>query len=145
MCLISVHSLDQMVKPFLEPKTYKKVIFAYPDNPKSQAMMEELFDMDKLESCFGGNNKTGMNFEAYGKKMREDDKRMSGLIDSGCSTPSFLSAEGNETLHSSNNSDDGSSCSEAVYSNLEEDDDIQTQTPCSECEPKNEVHPNKIE
>ncbi|KAL5059055.1 hypothetical protein RYX36_030659 [Vicia faba] len=134
-----------MVKPFLEPKTYKKAIFAYPGNPKSRVMMEELFDMDKLESCFGGNNKAGMNLEAYGQKMREDDKRMSGLIDSGCSTPSFFSADANETLHSSNGSEDGSSYREAVNSNFEEDDDLMHRSPCSEYETKNEIGPDKIE
>lgn len=146
LCLISVHSLDQMVKPFLEPKTYKKVIFAYPDHPKSRVMMEELFDMETLEACFGGNNKVGMNYEAYGKKMRENDKRVSGLIDSGGSSPSFFSMDANETLHSTNGSEDGSSGGEATYSNFDEDDDIiQTETPRSVYEPKNEVHPDKVE
>ncbi|CAK8542950.1 unnamed protein product [Lathyrus sativus] len=127
-----------MVKPFLELKTYRKAIFAYPDNPKSRVMMEELFDMDKLESCFGGNNKAGMNFEAYGIKMREYDKRVSGFIDSGCSTPRFFSSD-------ANGSEDGSSSGEAANSNFDEDDDImQGQTPCSECESKNEVHHDKI-
>lgn len=137
--VISVHSLEQMVKPFLEHKTYKKVTFAYPDNHRSRMMMEELFDMDKLESCFGGNNTAGMNFEAYGQKMREDDKRITGFIDSGCSTPTFLSScstptffsscstptffnsEVNESLQSSNDYEDDSPGNKAVYSNLEED------------------------
>ncbi|KAK2416315.1 phosphatidylinositol transfer protein [Trifolium repens] len=113
-----------MVKPFLEPKTYRKVTFAYPDNPKSRVMMEELFDMDKLETCFGGNNTAKVNFEAYGQNMREDDKRMTSFIDSGCSTPSFYSSEVNEALQSRNDSEDESSGNEAVYSNLEEDDEV---------------------
>ncbi|KAK2363217.1 phosphatidylinositol transfer protein [Trifolium repens] len=113
-----------MVKPFLEPKTYRKVTFAYPDNPKSRVMMEELFDMDKLESCFGGKNTAKVNFEAYGQNMREDDKRMTSFIDSGCSTPSFYSSEVNEALQSRNDSEDESSGNEAVYSNLEEDDEV---------------------
>jgi hypothetical protein len=113
-----------MVKPFLEPKTYRKVTFAYPDNPKSRVMMEDLFDMDKLESCFGGKNTAKVNFEAYGQNMREDDKRMTSFIDSGCSTPSFYSSEVNEALQSRNDSEDESSGNEAVYSNLEEDDEV---------------------
>ncbi|PNX63295.1 hypothetical protein L195_g053433 [Trifolium pratense] len=113
-----------MVKPFLEPKTYRKVTFVYPDNPKSRVMMEELFDMDKLESCFGGKNTAKVNFEAYGQNMREDDKRMTAFIDSGCSTPSFYSSEVNEALQSRNDSEDESSGNEAVYSNLEEDDEV---------------------
>lgn len=141
LCLISVHSLEQMVKPFLEPKTYRKVTFAYPDNPRSRTMMEELFDMDKLESCFGGKNTAGMNFEAYGQKMREDDKKMIDFIDSCCST-----SEANEVLQSRNDSDNESSGSEAVYSNLDEDEEnILKRSPYSEYEPKNEVHHEKNE
>lgn len=130
-----------MVKPFLEPKTYRKVTFAYPDSPKSRTMMEELFDMDKLESCFGGKNTAGMDFEAYGQKMREDDKKMIDFIDSCCST-----SEANEVLQSRNDSDNESSGSEAIYSNLDEDEEtIHKRSPCSEYEPKNEVHHEKNE
>ncbi|KAJ1392379.1 CRAL/TRIO, N-terminal domain [Sesbania bispinosa] len=123
-----------MVKPFLEPKTYKKVTFAYPDNPRSHKMMEELFDMDKLESCFGGKNTVGLNYEAYAQRMREDDKRMSDFIDSGCSSPSNLNSEVNESLHS-RDSEDETSSDEAVCANLEEDDDIIHK---QMCEPKDE-------
>ena len=43
-----------MVKPFLEPKTSKKVIFVYRDNPRSHMVIEEHLYMDKLESYFSG-------------------------------------------------------------------------------------------
>ncbi|KAG4393023.1 hypothetical protein GLYMA_03G004600v4 [Glycine max] len=89
-----------MVKPFLEPKTYKKVIFVYPDNPRSRRMvMEEHLDMDKLESYFGGKNTVGFNYEAYAQKMKEDDKSMSDVFDSCCSSsPGFLSSEFHESV-----------------------------------------------
>lgn len=148
LCFISAHSLEQMVKPFLEPKTYNKVTFVYPGDPKSRLMMEELFDMDKLESCYGGNNTVESNFEAYAQKMKEDDRRMSDVIDSGCSTPSILSSEVCcESLYSrDNDSMDGTSGDETVYSNLEEDDEArQVEIPCSQDEPKNEVHEKKNE
>ncbi|MED6122559.1 hypothetical protein PIB30_040863 [Stylosanthes scabra] len=75
-----------MVKPFLEPKTFKKVIFAYPDNAKSMRMMEELFDMDKLESYFGGRNRAGWNPESFSKKMKEDEKNMcNNVVEGGVS------------------------------------------------------------
>ncbi|XP_061352540.1 uncharacterized protein LOC133297418 [Gastrolobium bilobum] len=134
-----------MVKPFLEPKTYKKVIFAYPDNPRSRMMMEELFDMDKLEYYFGGKNTNGMNYEAYAQKMRDDDRKMSDFIDSGCSTPSLIFPEVDESQQSEDNdSEDELSCDEPVCSNLEEDNEIiQEKIPCSQDEPKNEVHEPK--
>ncbi|XP_044467376.1 phosphatidylinositol transfer protein 3-like isoform X2 [Mangifera indica] len=76
-----------LVKPFLEPKTYKKVRFAYSDDTQSQKIMEALFDVDKLESAFGGKNTAGFNYEAYAKRMREDDAKKSGSMNSGSSVP----------------------------------------------------------
>ncbi|XP_044511265.1 phosphatidylinositol transfer protein 3-like [Mangifera indica] len=65
-----------VVKPFLEPKTQNKVKFVYSDDLDSKKIMEELFDMDKLESAFGGNDNSGFNIDKYAERMQEDDKRM---------------------------------------------------------------------
>ncbi|KAK1287348.1 Patellin-3 [Acorus calamus] len=65
-----------LVKPFLEPKTQRKVKFAYSDDLNSKKIMEELFNMDELESSFGGKNQAGFNISDYAERMREDDKRM---------------------------------------------------------------------
>ncbi|XP_044499667.1 phosphatidylinositol transfer protein 3-like isoform X2 [Mangifera indica] len=81
-----------MVKPFLEPKTYKKVRFAYSDDIQSQRIMEALFDMDKLETVFGGKNTTGFNYEAYAKRMREDDAKKSEVMKSGSFLPIIQSS-----------------------------------------------------
>lgn len=56
-----------MVKPFLEPKTYKKVKFVYSNQPQTMKVMEGLFHMDKLESAVGGKNLKNFEFEAYAK------------------------------------------------------------------------------
>ncbi|KAI6673609.1 hypothetical protein NL676_001515 [Syzygium grande] len=84
-------SFWKMVKPFLETKTFKKVKFVYSDDPQSQKIMEELFDMDKLESAFGGKNPVGFNYETYAQLMREDDKKK--MSDSVSDSPlrSYLS------------------------------------------------------
>ncbi|MBA0566119.1 hypothetical protein Golob_010964 [Gossypium lobatum] len=66
----------KVVKPFLEPKTQNKVKFVYSDDPNSKKIMEELFDMEKLETAFGGNDDSGFNISKYAERMREDDKRM---------------------------------------------------------------------
>ncbi|RVW62742.1 hypothetical protein CK203_060210 [Vitis vinifera] len=62
--------------------------------------MEELFDMDTLESSFGGRNSTGFNYETYAKQMMEDDKKMDNFINSGCSSlhfqPSFMASEASD-------------------------------------------------
>ena len=76
----------QVVKPFLEQKTYKKVKFVYSDDTESQKIITDIFDMDKLESAFGGRNLAGFNYNQYAERMKEDDKRMSTLLTSGSPT-----------------------------------------------------------
>ena len=62
-------------------------------------VMEEHLDMDKLESYFGGKNTVGFNYEAYAQKMKEDDRSMSDVFDSCCSSsPGFLSSEFHESV-----------------------------------------------
>ncbi|KAL8493577.1 hypothetical protein ACS0TY_024669 [Phlomoides rotata] len=64
-----------LVKPFLEPKTYKKVKFVYSDQPQSAKIMEALFDMDKLGTSFGGKNTDNHDYEAYAKWMKDEEKK----------------------------------------------------------------------
>lgn len=75
-------SILQIVKPFLEPKTFKKAKFVYSDDSESQKIMEDLFYMDKLELVFGGRNSVGFDFKLYEEKMREDDRKMSDSLNS---------------------------------------------------------------
>lgn len=51
--------------------------------------MESIFDMDKVESAFGGKNKAGFDYKTYAQRMREEDKKMSDL-NSGCPHPSDM-------------------------------------------------------
>ncbi|XP_072952716.1 uncharacterized protein [Typha angustifolia] len=69
-------SFWMVVKPFLEPKTYRKVKFVYSDDLSTKKIMEDHFNMDELECAFGGNNQVAFNIDDYAAKMREDDKRM---------------------------------------------------------------------
>ncbi|XP_039001874.1 phosphatidylinositol transfer protein 3-like [Hibiscus syriacus] len=66
----------KVVKPFLEAKTQNKVKFVYSDDVNSKKAMEDLFDMEKLESAFGGNGDSGFNISKFAERMKEDDKRM---------------------------------------------------------------------
>ncbi|GFP82112.1 random slug protein 5 [Phtheirospermum japonicum] len=85
-----------LVKPFLESKTYKKVKFVYSDHPPSMKVMESLFDMDKLESAFGGKSKDNFNYECYAKRMRDEElKQRSG--GGGALLPPDRMSEVNET------------------------------------------------
>ncbi|KAJ4761537.1 Sec14p-like phosphatidylinositol transfer family protein [Rhynchospora pubera] len=96
-----------VVKPFLEPKTYRKVKFAYSDDQNTKGIMEDLFKMDELESCFGGNNQTTFEFNDYGARMREDDKKMPlfwSPENNMAATQDYVMANG--SLHSSNSEAD---------------------------------------
>ncbi|XP_057502411.1 uncharacterized protein LOC130786185 [Actinidia eriantha] len=72
-----------VVKPFLEPKTAKKVKFVYADDPNTMKIMEDLFDLDQIESAFGGKDTDGFDVNKYAERMREDDKRMPSFWASG--------------------------------------------------------------
>ncbi|XWS42760.1 hypothetical protein CRYUN_Cryun16bG0042000 [Craigia yunnanensis] len=118
-----------IVKPFLETKTYKKVKFVYSDDPKSLKIMEEAFDLDKLDAAFGGRNTGGFDYQAYAQQMKEDDIRKSNFLDSSCASPSHPSSilseshqsESPDLDHDSNASNESglSSGEEATHSNLE--------------------------
>uniref|UniRef100_A0A0D6QVK0 CRAL-TRIO domain-containing protein n=1 Tax=Araucaria cunninghamii TaxID=56994 RepID=A0A0D6QVK0_ARACU len=64
-----------VVKPFLEPKTYRKVKFVYSKDSESMKIMDEVFDMDKVESVFGGRSAVEFSKDEYGQRMQEDDKK----------------------------------------------------------------------
>ncbi|KAJ7525128.1 hypothetical protein O6H91_17G037500 [Diphasiastrum complanatum] len=61
-----------IVKPFLDPKTYRKVKFVFKD-AHGLKLLEDVFDMEKLDAAFGGKSQTGFNFEEYGKQMVQDE------------------------------------------------------------------------
>ncbi|KAJ7965681.1 Random slug protein 5-like [Quillaja saponaria] len=82
-----------MVKPFLEPETYNKVKFIYSDDLYTKKIMEDLFNMDHLESAFGGNDNTEFDLSKYAERMREDDKKMSFFWNGG-KIPSAVSHNG---------------------------------------------------
>ncbi|KAL3700467.1 hypothetical protein R1sor_018489 [Riccia sorocarpa] len=62
-----------LIKRFLEPATANKLHFVYTNRPESFNALEELLDMDKLVSEFGGNNSSTFNLLEYEDKMRQDD------------------------------------------------------------------------
>ncbi|WOK92157.1 phosphatidylinositol transfer protein 3 [Canna indica] len=66
----------KVVRPFLDPKTFKKVKFVYPSVSDSKKIMEDTFNMDELDCAFGGKNQFIFNVDDYATRMREEDKRM---------------------------------------------------------------------
>lgn len=65
----------QIVKPFLDPKTFKKVKFVYAKNAESQKIMTELFEEDTIKSTFEDPN--DYTHEEYAKMMQDDDQKSS--------------------------------------------------------------------
>lgn len=93
-----------MARPFLEPKTRNKVKFVYSDDPNTKQIMEENFDMDKMESAFGGNDDSGFDIHKHSERMKEDDKkRLAALKDTASpslDSLSFLSVSDGATSDS---------------------------------------------
>ncbi|KAL3841109.1 hypothetical protein ACJIZ3_025700 [Penstemon smallii] len=103
-----------LVKPFLEHKTYKKVKFVYSDQPQSMKLMESLFDLEKLESSFGGKFTEKFDFEAYAKRMKDEEKSRCDLNSCNDQQTSVVSDVGSEI------SDEGDSpCNYETGSELE--------------------------
>ncbi|XP_052190905.1 uncharacterized protein LOC127800368 [Diospyros lotus] len=98
-----------VVKPFLEPKTVNKVKFVYSDDP-TQKILEDLFDMDQLESSFGGKDMTGFDINKYAERMKEDDKRIpsfwaEGNVGEAAHQPALTIASSSNPMMSDSDSD----------------------------------------
>eukprot|EP00850_Spirogloea_muscicola_P002566 SM000010S04204 [mRNA] locus=s10:258012:260107:+ [translate_table: standard] len=64
-----------LIKPFIDPVTFKKVRFVYSKIPDSAKLMSELFDLEELEEDLGGKKKWVYDHEAYAKLRKQDDVR----------------------------------------------------------------------
>uniref|UniRef100_A0A0D9WEH2 CRAL-TRIO domain-containing protein n=1 Tax=Leersia perrieri TaxID=77586 RepID=A0A0D9WEH2_9ORYZ len=54
-------------------ESFWKVKFVYTNNPESQKIVFEMFDMDKLETAFGGRNELTVDIESYAERMKRAD------------------------------------------------------------------------
>lgn len=68
------HFSLQIVKHFIEPTLQEKIKFVYSNNSESLRMMADMFDMDKLESAFGGRNTASLDISKYAERMRRRDQ-----------------------------------------------------------------------
>eukprot|EP00245_Coleochaete_scutata_P017266 TRINITY_DN838_c0_g2_i1.p1 TRINITY_DN838_c0_g2~~TRINITY_DN838_c0_g2_i1.p1 ORF type:complete len:319 (+),score=59.62 TRINITY_DN838_c0_g2_i1:213-1169(+) len=66
-------SFWQLVQPFVDPKTHKKIKFCYDNDPSTMKIISDLFDLDKLETIFGGRSTWTYDQESYGKVMKQED------------------------------------------------------------------------
>ncbi|WVZ71687.1 hypothetical protein U9M48_020242 [Paspalum notatum var. saurae] len=88
-------SFWKIVKPFLDHETRKKVKFVYSNDKESQKIMAEVFDMEQLDSAFGGKNPATFEYNSYAERMQEDDKKMGSLHSSTDSLHGSVAKEAN--------------------------------------------------
>lgn len=99
-----------MAKPFLEPKTANKVKFAYSDDPNTNKMLNELFDMEVVESAFGGRDDEDFDINKYAERMREDDEKLYSLWKIGDGLPLPPPATKNSESNAKTDKSDVPSC-----------------------------------
>ncbi|KAJ8762144.1 hypothetical protein K2173_007295 [Erythroxylum novogranatense] len=63
----------KVVKYFLDPKTFQKVKFVYPNNNDSVEVMKSFFDEENLPKEFGGKAILNYDHEEFSKMMVQDD------------------------------------------------------------------------
>eukprot|EP00897_Mesotaenium_endlicherianum_P002800 jgi/Mesen1/2548/ME000162S01675 len=68
-----------LIKPFMDPKTFRKVKFLYSSTANTHKLLDEHFDLDTLEQAFGGRSTWQYDHAAYGAMMREDDLKTAQL------------------------------------------------------------------
>lgn len=69
----------QIVKYFLDPKTFQKVKFVYPKNDESLELMRVQFDVEILPSEFGGRNVSQYDHEEFSSLMTKDEVKVAGV------------------------------------------------------------------
>ncbi|KAL0332546.1 UNVERIFIED_CONTAM: hypothetical protein Scaly_2156100 [Sesamum calycinum] len=63
----------QVVKYFVDQKTFQKINFVYPNNKDSLEVMKSFFDSENLPSEFGGKATLKYDHEEFSRLMAEDD------------------------------------------------------------------------
>nr|GEV71475.1 hypothetical protein [Tanacetum cinerariifolium] len=68
-------ALFKILSYFIDPKTYLKIKFVYPNDKDSIEVMKSYFDTENLPSEFGGNPNYNLKYdhEEFSKLMAEDD------------------------------------------------------------------------
>ncbi|KAA8531879.1 hypothetical protein F0562_006404 [Nyssa sinensis] len=63
----------KVVKYFVDPKTFQKIKFVYPNNKESEEVMKSFFDVENLPSEFGGQASLKYDHEEFSRLMAQDD------------------------------------------------------------------------
>ena len=60
-------SVLQATRPFIDPITFKKIVFV---DSSSAALMDQKFDMTKMEACLGGTGGWTFDLASYARQMQ---------------------------------------------------------------------------
>lgn len=82
--------LMQIVKYFLDNKTFQKVKFVYPKNKDSVELMKSYFDEENLPKELGGKSKMSYNHEEFSKLMVQDDLKCAAFWGSDDKLPNHV-------------------------------------------------------
>lgn len=63
----------QIMKPIIDPKTAKKIVFLNSKSKSSVELLESLFDLENLDASFGGRSTWTYEHANYSTMMTEDD------------------------------------------------------------------------
>lgn len=69
----------QIVKYFLDSKTFQKVKFVYPKNKDSVEVMKSYFDEENLPKELGGKSTMRYNHEEFSRLMVQDDLKCAAI------------------------------------------------------------------
>lgn len=61
------------MKFFVDPKTFEKIKFVYPNNKESAEVMKSFFDAENLPSEFGGKTTLKYDHEEFSRLMAHED------------------------------------------------------------------------
>lgn len=91
---VNAMAFVQVVKYFLDTKTFNKVKFVYPKNKDSVELMKTYFDVDNLPTEFGGKTTLNYDHEEFSRLMAEDDIKSAKLWGfDGKQKPAYSGAE----------------------------------------------------
>lgn len=69
----------QIVKYFLDPKTFEKVKFVYPKKEESMGVLRKSFDFQMLPEDFGGESNVHYDHEEFARLMAKDDAKSAAI------------------------------------------------------------------
>lgn len=69
----------KIIRPFIDPITFHKIKFVYEHNEASKKFLLDMFDLEQLDTAFGGKCSWEYKHAEYSEMMKKDDVRYRAL------------------------------------------------------------------